>query len=74
LSVTDTVSPADLLESIRSQTVISAEQVAVLFGVAPDSIYRRIRRNEWPTPVIRLGVHQLVFPVAPIVRLLEGGA
>jgi excisionase family DNA binding protein len=53
------------LESLR---LVTAEELAELFGMSKQSIYRRVRRGE--LPVVRTGARQIRFNVGDVERWL----
>jgi excisionase family DNA binding protein len=60
------VTNADLLALPPAIDIPTAAQV---LGVGRSSAYELIRRNEWPTPVLRLG-RVIRIPRAPLLALL----
>jgi hypothetical protein len=49
--------------------VLSVPRAAALMGMSKHSAYQRIKKDLWPTPVIRFG-RVIRIPTAPVVALL----
>jgi excisionase family DNA binding protein len=49
--------------------VIDLMRAAALLGLGRTTAYKLVRRNEWPTPIIRIG-RLIKIPTAPLRELL----
>ncbi|MBI9000048.1 helix-turn-helix domain-containing protein [Corynebacterium sp. CCM 9185] len=52
-----------------SRPTITVEEAAAVLGISKSSAYAAIKRNEFPTPVIKIG-GRYVVPTAPLRQLL----
>jgi predicted DNA-binding transcriptional regulator AlpA len=49
--------------------VLDLPAAAQLLGIGRTAAYQRVKNNEWPTPVIRVG-RLIRVPTAPLLALL----
>lgn len=59
-------------ELAKLPPVLDLLTAAQLLGVGRTCAYELVRRNEWPTPVLRLG-KLIRVPKAPLLELLGVG-
>jgi excisionase family DNA binding protein len=53
----------------RLPALLTVPQAAVVLGIGRTVAYQLVRRDEWPTPVIRVGA-QIRIPRTPLLTLL----
>ena len=68
-TVEPTVSDVDDHAAILSGTTCTVEQAAFILGLSAWSLYRAVRTDKAPVPMIRCG-RRILVPVAPLRRLL----
>lgn len=56
-------------KQILSGTVCTIPEAARVIGVSPWAVYKALRADEAPFPVVRCG-RRVIVPVAPLRRLL----
>ena len=54
-----------------TKRTLTIEEVAVVLGISPNTIYRALERGECPLPVLRFG-RRLVVPEDALERILRG--
>lgn len=59
-------------EAIRALgTKTDVETAGAIFGMSRTQSYEAAKAGRFPVPVVPIGDHRLVVPVAPILRLLQ---
>lgn len=62
-------------EAIRGLGVkTGVETAGAIFGLSRTQSYEAVKAGRFPVPVVPVGDHRLVVPVAPILRLLGMGS
>ena len=57
----------------RLPPILDVPTAAHVLGIGRSLAYELVRRNDWPTPVVRVG-KLIKIPTAPLLKLLDDGA